>query len=270
MFISMIWCDSYSLTSASGIFNMKAKPLITALVCLPALFSIAGVASAEGTDLGHGFNLSGNITVANDYRFRGYTQTNFKPAAQVGIDLKHSSGFYLGNWNSNVAWTPGASLEMDFYGGWSGDIGHGLTLDLGVLQYAYPGANMPVSPNTTELYVGVSSGPFSLKASWAPTNWFGYADSKNAVYLNGKANFPLGDGWGIGLNAGYQFLRNVTDANGNSTSGYFDYKAGVYKDIQGWVFDLSVVGASTDNLYTSAQGYKAGRVGVLFSIAKAF
>jgi uncharacterized protein (TIGR02001 family) len=60
------------------------------------------VDSSNGTDLGNGFSLTGTVTVINDYRFRGYTQTNFMPAAQVGIDLSHSSGFYLGNWNSNV------------------------------------------------------------------------------------------------------------------------------------------------------------------------
>jgi len=53
------------------------------------------------------------------------------------------------------------------------------------------------------------------------------------------------------------------DVNGNKLSGYFDYKAGVSKDIRGWVFDLSVVGASTDNWFTttSSSGHLAGRVG---------
>lgn len=249
---------------------MKVTHRVALLATVPLMFLSTMPAHAQGTDLGHGLSLAGNITVANDYRFRGYTQTNFKPAAQVGIDLSHSSGFYLGNWNSNVGWTNGASLEMDFFGGWKGDIGHGLKLDVGVLQYTYPGSSMPVSPNTTELYVGIGSGPLNFKVSWAPTNWFGYADSKNAVYLDAKADFPLGDGWGVGLHAGYQFLNNVRDMNGNTTGGYFDYKAGIYKDIKGWIFDLSVVGASTDSLYTSSQGYNAGRVGVLFSIAKGF
>ena len=67
-------------------------------------------------------SLSGNAAIVSDYRFRGYSQTDFRPAAQLGIDLTHSSGFYLGNWNSNVSsfvYTDG-NLEMDFYGGWKG------------------------------------------------------------------------------------------------------------------------------------------------------
>ncbi|WP_369810216.1 TorF family putative porin [Orrella daihaiensis] len=247
---------------------MNTKRLLSCILAAPVL-AISANASAEGTDLGHGFNLSGNITVINDYRFRGYTQTNFKPAAQVGIDLTHESGFYIGNWNSNVGWTTGTSLEMDFYGGWSGEV-QGIGLDVGVIQYAYPGADMEVSPNTFEIYAGVSKGPFGLKVYYTPTNWFGYADSKNAWYFDGSAGFDLGDGWSIGLHAGYQVLQNVTNADGNNVSGYFDYKAGISKDIKGWVFDLSVVGASTDDLFLSSQGHPAGRVGALFSIAKSF
>ena len=56
-----------------------------------------------------------------EYRFRGIDQTFGKPALQGGFDYAHSSGVYLGNWNSNVesgAGFAGANLEMDFYGGW--------------------------------------------------------------------------------------------------------------------------------------------------------
>ena len=73
--------------------------------------------------------VTGNITLASEYRFRGIDQTNGKPALQGGFDYSHASGVYLGNWNSNVsegAGFPGASLEMDFYGGYKksfGDVG---------------------------------------------------------------------------------------------------------------------------------------------------
>jgi uncharacterized protein (TIGR02001 family) len=231
----------------------------------------ATVASASGTDLGNGFTLTGNATVINDYRFRGYSQTNFRPAGQLGIDLSHSSGFYLGNWNSNVDWVNGASLEMDFYGGWKGAVGHGITLDAGVIQYTYPGAAVAVSPSTTELYLGMGYENYTLKAYYAPTNYFGGADSKGNWYFDGNANYDLGSGWGIGLHAGYQTLNNATNAvTGSPLSGYFDYKAGVTKDISGWVFGVSVVGASSDAFALTSQGYNAGRVGMLVSVAKGF
>ena len=48
--------------------------------------------------------ITANVTVVNDYRYRGMTQSNFKPAIQGGFDYSHESGFYIGNWNSSISW----------------------------------------------------------------------------------------------------------------------------------------------------------------------
>src|SRR5690606_10460802 len=111
---------------------------------------------------GNAFDLTANVTVASQYRYRGIIQTNNKPALQGGFDITHSSGFYLGNWNSTISWLDdtdpdvSAPLEMDFYGGFRGNITPDVTFDVGVLQYYYPG-DYPggyTSPDTTEAYVG--------------------------------------------------------------------------------------------------------------------
>ncbi|NQW70979.1 MAG: hypothetical protein HQ457_11410, partial [Betaproteobacteria bacterium] len=48
--------------------------------------------------------ITANVTVINDYRYRGISQSNFKPAIQGGFDYAHESGFYIGNWNSSISW----------------------------------------------------------------------------------------------------------------------------------------------------------------------
>lgn len=85
--------------------------------------------------------LTGNLTLVSDYRFRGISQSWLQPAVQGGLDYTHASGFYLGNWNSSVSansYNNGASLEMDFYGGWRFEPLKDLTADVGVLHYHYP------------------------------------------------------------------------------------------------------------------------------------
>src|SRR5580765_5260248 len=65
--------------------------------------------------------VTGNMTIATDYRFRGISQTYLGPTIQGGIDYSHSSGIYMGNWNSNVSgntYFGGPGIEMDFYGGY--------------------------------------------------------------------------------------------------------------------------------------------------------
>ena len=73
-----------------------------------------------------------NVTLTNDYRYRGISQSNFNPAIQGGFDYAHESGFYIGNWNSSISWisdavstlpnqSTSAPIEMDFYAGYKHD-----------------------------------------------------------------------------------------------------------------------------------------------------
>src|SRR5258706_14646246 len=102
--------------------------------------------------------VTGNMTLVSEYRFRGIDQTYGKPAIQGGFDYSHSSGIYLGNWDSNVsqgAGYPGGNLEMDFYGGWKkafGDFG----LDVGGIYYYYPGTESAplANPHSTTTNTG--------------------------------------------------------------------------------------------------------------------
>ncbi len=41
------------------------------------------------------FTFTGNAGLFSDYRYRGYSQTDYKPAFQGGFDFAHKSGFYL-------------------------------------------------------------------------------------------------------------------------------------------------------------------------------
>jgi len=244
-------------------------------LALPFVFAAcSATAQAEPTDLGAGFSLSGNAAIVSDYRFRGYSQTDFRPAVQVGFDLAHSSGFYLGNWNSNVSsfvFTDG-NLEMDFYGGWKGDVGGGLGLDVGVLHYYYPGSSSPKGGNynNTDLYVGLSYANYSLKYSYTPSDFFSAPDTKGTWYLDGTATFDLGDGWGLVGHLGYQKLKKQVDMDGDGIGHYVDYKLGVTKDLKGWVVGLAAVGATKDNWLPTKYGHPSGRLGAVFSVSRAF
>ena len=138
---------------------MKKTLIASALL---AAFA-APVFAADAAPAEH--TVTGNFGVFSSYRFRGIDQTFGKAAIQGGVDYSHSSGLYLGNWNSNVAsgaGYPEGNLEMDFYGGYKttfGDIG----VDVGALYYYYPGSKAASynaaksgADSNTELYVGAS------------------------------------------------------------------------------------------------------------------
>src|SRR5687767_1780813 len=141
-----------------------------------AALAIPSFATAQQAPAATPSPFTGNIALVSQYRFRGIDQTFGKPALQGGFDYAHSSGIYVGNWNSNVnegAGFPGANLEKDFYGGWTkafGDFG----LDIGAIYYYYPGSDSaaglvgaPTNNRTNQVATGrVDNKEFYVGGSW--------------------------------------------------------------------------------------------------------
>lgn len=256
---------------------MKMLARASLLAALTALPAMAGAQTKPEPD----YTFSGNAGLFSDYRFRGFSQTGYKPAFQGGFDFATKSGFYLGNWNSNVeqGLYNGASLEMDFYGGYKttlGDVG----LDVGYLYYAYPnsGKGGTTKIKNGELYVGASYGPLSAKYFYATTKFFSLGeglrgvDTKGSWYLDLTGSFDLGDGWGVAAHYGYQKIADGKKA-GLIDDAVSDYRIGVTKDLSGWVLGAAVVGTSEKNLFTTAEsGFTkgAGKTSVVLSVAKTF
>ena len=199
------------------------------------------------------WSITGNAGLFSDYRFRGISQTNKKPAFQGGIDISHVSGFYVGNWNSNIdsSLYNGSNLEMDFYGGYKLPLG-GFTLDVGALYYYYPGSGSGGTPkiDNTELYIGGGFGPFSLKYSHAVSDFFGAPDSKNSYYVDGSLTYDLGNGLGLVGHVGYQKLKGnarVVEMGGvNLEDSIVDWKVGVTYDLSGFLLGASYIGTNRD------------------------
>jgi uncharacterized protein (TIGR02001 family) len=123
-----------------------------------------------GDEGGSDFTLTGNLTLASEYRFRGVDLTNGDPALQGGFDLGHVSGLYAGVWASNLDEdTVGYGfIEVDLYGGWSGPVAEGLVADIGFIAYTYPDAGAG-NFDYYEVYgnLAFSLGPVSTKVGVA-------------------------------------------------------------------------------------------------------
>ncbi len=86
--------------------------------------------------------VSGSVSIASGYRFRGVSQSDREMAVQGGITIAHDSGFYIGTWASNLAgWGTfgGANMELDLIGGYKTKLAEDATLDVGLTWYMYPG-----------------------------------------------------------------------------------------------------------------------------------
>jgi uncharacterized protein (TIGR02001 family) len=248
----------------------------SSLLCIAA--ALPGAAFAQAAD----WSISGNLGLFSDYRFRGMSQTDYGPALQGGFDVAHKSGFYVGNWNSNVEQLlyNGASLEMDFYGGYKGSVGE-FGYDLGAIYYYYPktGAGGTTKIDNTELYVGGSFGPLSVKYYHAISDFFSIPDSKNSYYIDVGATYDLGGGFGVNAHVGYQKVKGLPSGSIDDNT---DYRIGVTYDYSGWVFGLAVVGNSEkefaftgNSIVEAAAGLRAaaegaGKTRVLVSVSRSF
>jgi uncharacterized protein (TIGR02001 family) len=219
--------------------------------------------------------VTGNMALVSEYRFRGIDQTFGKPALQGGFDYAHSSGLYLGNWNSNVnpgAGFNGANLEMDFYAGYKrafGDFG----VDIGAIYYYYPGSESRV--DNKEFYLGGNWKTLSVKYFHSIDDYFSVPDTKNSWYLDFTYSHDFGGGWGAVAHYGIFEFKNVPNGD------YQDWKIGITKDIAGWVFGAAYVDTDADGDCAAGQFYcfpngngtdrrDAGKSTVVFSVLKTF
>lgn len=122
-------------------------------------------ATVNRQEAASGVEISGNVALVSDYRFRGVSLSGGDFALQGGIDVGHSSGFYVGTWASSITGgTPFGELEVDVYAGWSGDVAEGITFDAGLLYYIYPTGDFAnVETDYFEPYasIGFAFGPAS-------------------------------------------------------------------------------------------------------------
>jgi uncharacterized protein (TIGR02001 family) len=253
--------------------------LVAAIAALPAIAQAQAKPKPE-------YTLSGNAGLFSDYRFRGFSQTDFKPAFQGGFDFEHTSGFYVGNWNSNVSSVlyNGASLEMDVYGGYKTEI-EGFGIDVGGIYYAYPGTGKydpAFKAKNFELYVGGSFGPVSLKLYHSLTDFFGLnsdaagltppgakIDTKGSQYLDLTASFELVAGVTLEAHAGWQKIKNAKRL-GAPRDTVYDYKVGVTTDVEGWELGAAVVATSKKDYFQTTDGKDAGKTTLVVSVSKSF
>ncbi|MHB9118137.1 MAG: TorF family putative porin [Burkholderiales bacterium] len=239
--------------------------VLAGVIGLPALAASSAVLADAAAPVSP---LTGNMTIASEYVYRGISQTHRQAAIQGGFDYASPSGFYVGTWASNISWIsdlyPGTSapIEIDVYGGFKNSFAGGdWNYDVGVLTYNYPTNNLPAAaanPDTTELYGLIGYKWVSLKYSQSTTNLFGAVnpstlqDSKGSGYLDLSANYDLGAGWGLSGHVGHQQVKNFSDAS------YTDWKLGVTKDVGFGTVGLNYLDTNSKGDCSKAEPYCVG------------
>ncbi|MBU3719854.1 MAG: hypothetical protein FGM22_03705 [Burkholderiaceae bacterium] len=238
-----------------------------------SLSAISVAAAAQNKAPEPDISLTGNFSLVSDYRFRGVSQTDTKPAGQGGFDVAAKSGLYAGTWTSNVSqWTAtGASQEIDIYGGYKGTLPPaGIGFDIGYIAYQYPGNTASPKNNTRELYVGLSAGPVSYKLFRTTGNWFGLDNSSGSMYHDVTATFSLTEKVTLSAHIGIQNIKNRSE-------DFRDLKVGLTYDLgDGYAAGLAFTSVDLKDekaghaWFTNAAGKKLSGNGTVISLTKTF
>jgi uncharacterized protein (TIGR02001 family) len=200
--------------------------------------------------------LSANVSVTNNYIWRGLSQTENEAAVQGGIDWAHQSGFYVGTWVSNVNYGAADvySYEHDVYAGFGGQIGE-ISYDVGYLYYNY---DDEAEFDFGEIYGTLGFGGFSAslyvltntEADEVGDQDFGFGE---AFYVSVDYAFAVGNGIEIGLHGGYHegdFMEAFNAADGD----YYDYNVTLSKGGFGFMIsDTNVSGPAAEGGFDNDQ-----------------
>jgi uncharacterized protein (TIGR02001 family) len=173
--------------------------------------------------------ISGNVGLSSDYIWRGMTQTNGDIAVNGGFDLSTDMGFYLGTWasNANVTNASGtASMELDIYLGFSGEMAENMTYDIGYISVIYPGSD---AADFEEAYIGFNIYGLSILYSDGQNNGPSYSEIGYSTeagpgsfnisfgeYEDNGDNTLVGYDWGVGdFTIGFYYYDFEADAAGS-------------------------------------------------------
>ena len=240
---------------------MLNKKLLSAALAT-TLLAAAATTQAET-------EISGNVALTSDYKFRGISQSNEDIAIQGGLDLGWETGIYVDVWGSSVDFDTDdgdydGSLELDGYVGWAGDLGDSgnLGVDVGYMYYSYPG-DEGADGDYQEVYFKLNLWDGTLGAVYSDDY---YAGTGDFYYLSGDYSFGLGENVSLDLHVGYNDLEKNGGFLATDTDSYVDYSVGVSASWLAVDWSLAYVGTDLDE--KDVFGTEWGDDSVIFTVSK--
>ncbi len=187
--------------------------------------------------------LSGQIALTTDYRFRGVSLSD-GPAIQGSLSYDHSSGLFAGVFAANVDLRQ-EGVGVQAYGGYARRWGDARAWDVGVVGYSYPSGPRGRRYDFVELFAGATLERLGLRV-YVSNDFYGSGDP--SVDGEGSIAVPLTTWLTLGAHLGLQGVW-PQDGSGSSPQTRLDARIGVTAEVAGFAVDLSFVttNASDDN-----------------------
>lgn len=251
--------------------NVVAKPMVTVMTILAVCTSVM----AEEVIAESPITVTGDLTLATDYRFRGISNSSNNMAVQGALNLEHQSGVYASVWASNVDFGDefGTSIEADFTLGYAFPVSTNGTLDLSYTRFEYPGAHDDTEADYDEFAVMynhvntlVADDSALLGVYYSP-EYSGKTGEE--YYFEAAYQYPLNNKFNLVSSVGYTLMENkekfeAAFGGDGTQKGYWDYKLGVNTEIAGLTAELAWIDNNLESDDATAKGT------ALLSVSKSF
>ncbi len=182
--------------------------------------------------------LSASASAVTDYRFRGISQSDRRPALQGSVAFDHPAGFFAGLFASTVDYGAAfnARIEAFVQAGYARRVDADLSWELGAGHYSYYGPGGTSFRNYAEGFVGVTWRTLNARVSYAPDYFNG---GTPATYVEVNSSHALSERTALFAHIGMTYL-----AGSSSTApsrSRVDTRFGVSVDLQVVSLELSAV-----------------------------
>jgi uncharacterized protein (TIGR02001 family) len=208
--------------------------------------------------------ISGNASLLSDYRYRGVSLSDNKPAAQLGLVYDHASGWYAGLFLSTVRFRASVDRELQtiYFAGHAWRTAAGTSFDAGISHSRSSGDQ---SYSYSELYFGFAANNLSGRLYYSP-RYFGdrgdtlYAELNGAHLLGERVRLLAHIGVLRSSGAVYNLYRRPDFV--------VDGRVGVAIDLDAFTVQLSGVAVSSNGAYPLADPPR--RNGIVLLVSRSF
>lgn len=189
--------------------GVATRILGLALGC--ALASTPLLARADGS-------VGGHLAGTTDYVFRGLSQTRGVAALQSDLHYASANGWFLGAWVSTVDLNPGpgATVELNAYGGRSWPVTSSWNVRFMAIHYAYPNDTAFLRYDYDELAASLSfRDRLTASVTWSPNtsrySRYRVARDRTALAYDLVGRWPIAGPVSIRGGVGYYDLDDLFD-----------------------------------------------------------
>jgi len=188
-----------------------------------SIFAVAGKAYAQ---------VSGSITLASDYSYRGISLSNDEPVAQLNLVYDAPDGWYAGIFGSKVKSNSGSDGEQILlYSGLSRRLRSGMTWEAGATASLFPKST---DLNYGEVFTGLMFDNLSTRIYYSP-NYIGL--NAKSVYVEANADYQLQERLDLFSHIGW--LVYPDGKVGQVNRNRFDMRLGIGGNFSSWKLQMA-------------------------------